>query len=310
MAKIDLHIDTETTETHDQIKGLQPRTSNKPGLLSTITITDDQIAAFQYGFGSNIQKKRDNLGYAPAKIRQEKKNLKNTDRCNVIAVTGGRAAFDAIVTETDNPPFVCLVGETPDFNNLGNCVGGISLDSWKSNAARVAYLTAKLGCNVNQVGLYYNPNSGLSAHETQNWDKINPPAAVSSARPFSGAGGVGTAAPTNNAAQFAVDFAPGGNFFQGLRAIIISADPFFQTNKDLLIQAANNWLNPDATRYVCYPLQDYQNENGSNHPTPNRSTLYGPNLITAYNILGFLTKSAIENNSAGFFTASNVVQDV
>jgi hypothetical protein len=46
MARIDIHIDTETTETHLQSKALQPMTSNKAGLLSTITITDDQINAF------------------------------------------------------------------------------------------------------------------------------------------------------------------------------------------------------------------------------------------------------------------------
>jgi hypothetical protein len=93
---------------------------NKAGLLSTIPITDDQIAAFQYGFGSNNHTKRDSVGYAPADIRKEKKNLKNNDRCNVLAVTGGRPAFDAILNEADNPNFVCLVGETPDLSNLGN----------------------------------------------------------------------------------------------------------------------------------------------------------------------------------------------
>jgi hypothetical protein len=140
----------------------------------------------------------------------------------------------------------------------------------------------------------------------------SPVGGVSSARAFSGAGGIGGAAPTNDATQFAVDFARAGNFFQGLRAIIISADPFFQASKDALIQAANNWLTGGANRYVCYPLQDYQNPKSSsnNQPTKGRSTLYGPDLNTVYNLLGFLTKSAIENSSAGFFTALNMVQDV
>jgi len=311
MAKIDIHIDTETTETHDH-KLLRPMAQNKAGLLSTITITDDQRAAFQYGFGSNNHTKKDKLGYAPGDIRQGKKYLKNTDRCNVIAVTGGRAAFDAILGEADNPPFVCLIGETPDFSNLGNCAGGISLNTWQSNGAKLDYLTGKLSCARSQVGLYYNPNSGVSGHEVQYWNNVlNPPVGgVSSARPFSGAGGIGTATPTNNPAGFATDFNPAGTLFQGLRAIIISADPFFQDNKDTLIDAVNKWLIPDASRYVCYPLQEYQNQNGSKQPTASRSTLYGPDLTTAYNVLGFLAKSAIENNTAGFFMASNVVKDL
>jgi hypothetical protein len=312
MAKIDIHIDTETNETSDLRKALLPRAANKAGLLSTISITDEQRTAFEYGFGSNNHTKRDNLGYAPNDIRKGKKQLKDDERCNVLGVTGGRAAYDAIFAEY-NPTFVCLVGELPDLNDLRNCAGGISLDTWKSNADRLAYLTAKLGCNANQVGLYYNPNSGVAAHEVPEWDRINPPVAgVSRARAFSGAGGVGTAAPTNNAAQFAVDFAPAGNLFQGLRAVIISADPFFQANKNPLIQASNNWLTGAANRYICYPLQDYKNVGAApvNRPTGTRSTLYGPDLSTAYSVLGFLAKSAVENNSVGFFTAANVIYDV
>jgi hypothetical protein len=75
--------------------------------------------------------------------------------------------------------------------------------------------------------------------------ELPPVAGVSSVRRFSGAAGTGGATPTNSVAQFAVDFAPAGSLFQGLRAIIISADPFFQENKEQLIQAVNNWLAPE-----------------------------------------------------------------
>jgi hypothetical protein len=311
MAKIDIHIDTETSDTHGQSKTVQPLVpAHKVGLLSTIPITDDQINAFLYGFGSNSHAKRDNLGYAPGDIRQGKKDLKKLDKCDVIAVTGGRAAFDAIKGENDNPTFVCLIGEIPDPADLGNCAGGISLNTWESNKDRFSYLTG-LGYNPNQIGLYYNPNSGVAAHEVQDWDNnINPQiAGVSSAKPFSGGTGMATPNPVNNPAGFAADFAPGG-LFQNLTAVIISADPFFQANKDQLIQAVNDWLAVDpANRYVCYPLQDYQNPSGT-RPRPNRSTCYGPDLGAAYNVLGFLAKSAIEGSGAGFFMAANVITEV
>jgi hypothetical protein len=60
---------------------------------------------------------------------------------------------------------------------------------------------------------------------------------------------------------------------------VISADPFFQKEKNALVTAAN------ATgKYFCYPLQDY----GAATPAPalGKATLHGPALADPYRLLG------------------------
>jgi hypothetical protein len=310
MAKIKFEFDTETSDVHPENKSALAG-ANKVGLLSSINVPDNLMAAFLGGFGSNSNAKKAGLGYNPTDIQTAKRYLKQIERCNVLACVGGNVVYNAIKGATDNPNFVALFGAMPDLNpvNLGNCLGGVALASWQSNKARVDYLTAKLNCQPNEIGLYYNQNSAMSSDEVTNWDIISPKqAGVSSAKNFSG----GLVGPprTNNAAQFAVDFAPAGTFFPNrVRAVVISADPFFQENKTSLVDAINAWVTAGAgNRYVCYPLQDYKNAN--NLPTSTRSTLYGPDLELAYGTLGFLARSVADNGYAGFLTASNVIQDL
>lgn len=297
MAKIDIHIDTEITETRDSRIPIT-LAPNKVGFLCTIPITDAQRDAFLYGFGSTNHAKKESVATAND-LRTAKKYLRFTDKCNVLAVTGGRAAHDAIVGEHDNPAFVSLVGEIPE--DLGNCGGGVSTDGWESNQSKINYLRKTLAPPpaLTDVGLYYNPTSVLFQHETDNWNEINPPAGappISTAKAFSG--------------SFLTDFT--GNLFQGLRVIIISADPFFTANMDALIQAANSWVDGAANRHVCYPLQEYANNTGGNLPRKNKSTLYGPDLTQTYRVLGFLAKAAVElpNDPPGFVIAPNLITPV
>jgi hypothetical protein len=300
MTKIAIHIDTEDSRSFDDAQSRRPRSANKVGLLSTIPISPAQFAGFANGFGSPSSSipKADNLTYAPGAIRQGKNTLKNfPHNCNVLAVTGGLAAYTAIFAETDNPPFVCLVGQVPDLHTLGNCSGGISTDGWRSNKAKRDYLIAK-GYNANDIGLYYNPNSGVATDEVADWKTFNPPTTV---KAFSGAGGDSTT-PTNDDSKFAVDFA--GGLFAGLTAIVVSADPFFQASMEKLISAANSW-----NGYVCYPLQDYKNLNGT-QPKANKATLHGPDLTVAYTVLGALAQGAADNPHQGFFIASNLINDI
>jgi hypothetical protein len=307
MTKISIDIDTETGQHY-----FHRLASHKPGLLSSISVPSNLETAFANGFGSTPHGKRDNKGYGAGDIKQGKKDLLNTDGCDVIATVGGNVVFEAIKGETDNPNFVSLFGEKPK-TLPSTCLGGVSLNSWKSNADRIGYLTTKMGCTADQIGLYYNPNSAMSSDEVSDWDannsKVN---GKSSATPFSGAtAAAGASPPGNDPSKFDADFAPAGTFFRsGVKVVIINADPFFQVYKERLIKAANNWLTGNANRYVCYPLQDYQNVGGTNTPTTNRSTTYGPSLTTAYRLLGFLAWSAINYGDAGFFTASDIVKDL
>jgi hypothetical protein len=314
MAKIKIDIDSENATHEPPIHPKGPRlTAAKVGLLSSIDISSDLQAAFTDGFGSSNNGKKLGLGYGSSALRQGKKDLKNLDHCGVIATIGGDVVFKAIKDQNDNPPFVSVFGTMPDLtpDNIGNCYGGVSLSSWQSNADRITYLTGKLQCNANEIGLYYNPNSAMSPLEVQNWDMISPPVqGVPSSKAFSGA--AAGPPPTNDPSRFAVDLAPAGGFFPArVRVLVISADPFFQQSKQQLITAANTWISGDPNnRYVCYPLQDYQNITPGPQPTANRSTLYGPDLTTVYRLLGFLAQVAADNNNAGFFTAANLIKDL
>jgi hypothetical protein len=316
MATINIHIDAQETEmrseTNNLIKDVHPLAANKAGLLSSYAILPTLEQAFAYGFGSSPAKR--NGKYVSGDLKQAKKDLKKLDKCNVIATIGGGVVFNAISAETDNPTFVSMFGDMPDLtpDGIGNCLGGISLESWASNEDRIGHLTSKLTCNANEIGLYYNRNSAMSGQEVANWDQISPPiAGVSSAKYFTG--GLPGPPPTNDAAAFTADLVTNATFFPArVRALVISADPFFAENMDLLIDAANAWIARDpAHRYVCYPTQGYQNLNSAHKPTPSKSTVYGPDLVTVYQVLGFLAKSAIENSAvSGFFTAANLIKDL
>jgi hypothetical protein len=82
------------------------------------------------------------------------------------------------------------------------------------------------------------------------------------------------------------------NFPASVKAIVMSADPFFQDTMDELIDAANG-----TGRYICYPLQAYENTGGTHLPTHGKATLFGPSLVGAYKLLGQLA-SIVLNTGA------------
>jgi hypothetical protein len=77
----------------------------------------------------------------------------------------------------------------------------------------------------------------------------------------------------------------------------------------------DSWLNADAGRYVVYPSQIYGSPIASDltgapqQPTAGRSTLYGPDLVAAYNLLGTLARCCYENPTAspGFISATPLI---
>jgi len=289
---------------------------NKLGTLSSIDISSFD-AAVQYGFGSNNYAKRDRKKYVSSDLKQAKNDLINIENCNVLATVGGTVVHKAIVGDSNNVPFVSVLGDTLDLSNLpslGACKGGISLNSWRSNKARVSYLIKKFATidpsfTVSNIGLYYNSNSAMSPDEISDWNN-NP--AIGLAKPMTGATRDALGNP-QNADTFAQDLNNTSGFFPDtVKAIVISADPFFQDNKNSLIYALNTWLVQDATRkYIMYPLQDYRNTGGTSQPTGGKATLYGPDLKMVFRVLGFLAKNAIENHDGiAFFTASDVISDL
>jgi hypothetical protein len=106
---------------------------------------------------------------------------------------------------------------------------------------------------------------------------------------------VGDGQGNNDATMIPLDFNGGGGKTAntaGATAVIVSDDPFFQANRNELIRQANRWLDGDRQRHIVYPSKIYANtEPGGVSPRTGQSTLFGPDLKSAYQLLGVLASS-------------------
>ena len=168
MAKITIDLDSEASDSFTG--GTNPRimARGKVGLLSSIPLDPDLVAAFEDGASiTTVELDPTNSPkYDRANIKVRKGTLQHGKNCKVIATAGGLVTLDAIKNET-NVPVVSLVGGVPDFfaNNLR---GGVSLDSYKLNSARKNYLIS-LGHADNKIYLLTNKNSQMHTKEQDAW---------------------------------------------------------------------------------------------------------------------------------------------
>jgi hypothetical protein len=281
---------------------LLPLAKDRIGFLSSITPDPILTAAFAAGTGfpsSNIEFDfGDANNYDKGKIKTKRNGQKT--RCAVIATVGGAVTSDAIKGDSDER-YVCLVG-SPDKISDANVKGGVTLQSFKLNKARKNYLKGLSGgpatYNDNNIFLYTNKNSEMHGDETApaNWTP-NTTIFESSA---------GITGGTNDPTKFAMDFVAGGTLDTNAKGLIISDDPFFRSNRAELIKQVNSWLSRGTTdRYAIYPSQMYGSPvlavSGTPQvPTSGQSTLYGPDLIAAYQLLGTLARCSFDNETASF----------
>ena len=283
-------IDTDADKLGDGATGLA---QSKIGLLSSINLTPELIKAFEDGAG-DIPKKLAR-GYRATDLQNAMKELTDPpNNCQMIATVGGSIVDEALTKYAGE--FVSLLGTFPPKSP--KCVGGIVLESIKSNKDRIEYLVSKLGREPTAIGLYRNPGSAMQATEASDWRTLK-------AGPIVSFSGWDPAGKTNDAATFGADFQ---NIPKAVSTLIISADPFFQENKQALISAANSWVR-QGDRYVCYPLQDYRNVGGAS-PEAGKTLLYGPRLRDAYRVLGFVAKLASTGTEVGFYTPLNSVAEI
>ena len=97
-----------------------------------------------------------------------------------------------------------------------------------------------------EICLFYNPNSEQRNKELGEWKGANPVP-----------GGINA---SGNNADDKYDRAF-GKIPEAIKAVVVSADPYFQDTKDALIESANA-----TTKYFCYPLQEYKNTGGTAQP--------------------------------------------
>jgi len=127
---------------------------------------------------------------------------------------------------------------------------------------------------------------------------------------------VGDGTGTNDATKFGVDFS-GDAMNPAIipstaTAVIISDDPFFQANRAALISAANTWLD-GGQRYIIYPSTIYAKAIAADgttivRPRKDKSTLLGPDLPKAFQLLGVLANRLVSDRTLdfGFFTVPSV----
>jgi hypothetical protein len=333
MATIKIDIETEGSHSVSLAKSEVSVRSVKVGFLSSLKPTaannyQNLIDAFEAGLGiNNVDKELGETdNYSKDLYKNKKTKLKQNKNCRLIATAGGTVVFEAIRSDPPppvNPLFVSLLGNIPASTLvLNGCMGGISLESINTNSLRKTYLTGLGGGGVytNQnIYLLSNLNSEMHGLEQLAWGN-NTTYKVS----YSGtAGGINAVVdPTTNRNNFVADFSgdPGGGGRPAQlpndanpAAVIISDDPFFQANRAELINAANNWIGTTTNRYVVYPSLMYASATDSSgntvRPKANRSATIGPDLITAYGLLGALTRYIAEDTTrfVGFITMPSLI---
>ncbi|HMA70837.1 MAG TPA: hypothetical protein VKP67_05020 [Xanthobacteraceae bacterium] len=317
MTKITINIDSETgIKFQSDDRGFISAATRKVGLLSSIDLTllPELITAFESGFGMTVIKHLSG-GYEPSALKGLKNDLRDNRGCKLITTVGGSVVFSAISEQGGDVPIVSLLGGLPQAgDSLTNLKGAVTLESYKSHAERIDYLVHRRQFDISNIYLYRNPNSNIRTPESNQWNQLTGSPNPMQIADFSGAN---QADKTNNIAGFISDLGnpadpqtPGSIATQlpNARVLVMSADPFFQENRDNLIASANVWLDQNNGRFVLYPLQDYQRSNTSLHA---RSACFGPDLRSAYFLLGLLARRVSDDPSnppsnLGFYSVPNI----
>lgn len=239
-----------------------------------------------------------NLGYLSGSTTAIEQYLTNNAGPYSLIVTAGglithTAAHNSSASHRKN--WIALLGAVPTASPPDSFLGGVLLDSYNANRERYLLLRSK-GIAANQIGLYVNQNSAMSAQEIQSWQTMT------------GNTNIFRASRNNDAVQYQTDLTAGN--LGAVRGLVVSGDPFFAQTRGALISAANAWLGGDANRQICYPHQIYANKNAPVAQQPaNQSMLYGPAPADTYGLLGQLAAAAINQKTAQQFLGYWPVKD-
>jgi hypothetical protein len=177
MSTVKLEVDTESGEHSRANRDARPLAAEKVGLLSSIPLSQDLIDTFESGLVIAGIDKELNSGYKKPDIKDKKEILKGKGN-KVIATVGGSVVFAALseLPVTAVPPFVSLMGSVPPSQQLpvlGNCRGGVSLESYKLDKTRKDYLIPLGGGTIHSdasICLLTNMNSAMHDIEKTTWN--------------------------------------------------------------------------------------------------------------------------------------------
>lgn len=279
------------------------------GILSSIEYNADMRRHFEAGVRSilgpplpPINSTQVSVGFDPAALRTAIAAMTGFD---LIVTFGGFFSCQAAILNSTTP-FISLVGGVPEvLPPFGRFVGCCSLEShshhqgrinWLSNPANVTagHFPAGAAFLPANIGLLYNPNAKMVIPELSHWQKAGggPQVPVSAAT-----------LSTPSASTFLADF---NSFAANVQAVVISADPFFHTNREFLISAANTFVTVTPptpnNRYICYPLRSYRTA-ATAHATyrvvfigPDHPGAGAPSDTNAYYRMGVMAATYLSNN--------------
>jgi hypothetical protein len=284
MTKVKIDIDTEDgSRSHGPHDAFRFVAGTRIGVVSSISLPQALEKAFKGGVddGHINVKIKDKVTYKKGnKQKLIAEIIKFNNTADLIVTVGGSVSYAAAVDAPATKPFLSLVGSVPT-GAPDNFKGGVSLQSYEANADRIALLVEKT-FQPSEIGLFCNPNSEMNGAEEADWKfQIGANNQIFH-------GGV-NAQGENDASTYSGDF---GSIPAAIKALVISADPFFQDTREQLITAANAWGG-----YVCYPALEYANRSGTK-PTHTKATLFGPALTDAYSLLGQLSVVVLKSGAA------------
>lgn len=291
MATIKFEIDTEAPR--GEVSVMRSLAATKTLLVSAVNLTVGMVTRFGNGVsdvGGNLSlTTKGGLGYAGGDTTPIEKFIKDNHGPHSLIVTVGGSITHVAANKSSaihQKNWIALLGGKPDTSGLSDkFLGGVVMGSYESNVERFFLLQDK-GVPAGQIYLYTNKNSAMHVDEVNHWKNI-----IGSNNIIEASG--------DNTDTFSTDFS---GFAAAVRGLVISADPFFTSNKTALIKAANTWLVAAANRQICYPLQIYANTGAPTAEVPRsgQSTILGPDGLEAYYLLGQVAALAINQKSSKF----------
>jgi hypothetical protein len=264
------------------------------GILSGIPFTNTPYQqAFENGLGSTplYPNPQQRLGYNAARFNAGLTTLNADTQVTLIIAVGGIVAELPATHPNPQKDTISLVGGTlpGSANPGGHFHGRISLESVNTNVRRFVHLLQTFGIQHGEICLLSNPNSAMAGQERGGFTQ-----SVTASIDEATTGPQATTAYTNAFGQIGAT----------IKAVIVSADPWFKQMSNLLVPIANNWAT--AGKRVCYPLQEYAND----APKTGQTILYGPSLLGAYNLLGQLAAHVINPASPAPGQLQQVCRDI
>jgi putative tryptophan/tyrosine transport system substrate-binding protein len=201
------------------------------------------------------------------------------ERVALIAATGGMRSAQAAKNATATIPIVFVLGFdpvhlglVPSFNNPGGNITGATIITTELAPKRLNLLY-DLDPSIRNVAVLANPESTSANIEIEELTA----AAKHTGRPFS-------VFKAKSASEISAAFASAAE--QRVQALVVSADPFFMTQRPQIVGLAATRKMP-----VIYPFREFVDDGGL--------MSYGPRLASAYHVAGLYAGRILKGSNPG-----------